>query len=256
MNGKKCWVKQLTHAQAEKLGISEPTPLEMVDYENPKTGEKSKVPAGIDPSFNHNFDRFTALLKLANDKHAKLFAEKLGNRLDNMVLELLTNDSAVNTVSFAGIVARPSEIDRLKMELDGTQSPSEGVVGDEYQQYFDVMLERYNPDIHKVLVKDKSADFAVMEVDKAPKEWTTIDFMLALEAHELDGMNQYLMDNRPKHQAKAWRGLESQILDHLAKSDIVPLDLRNLYLQNRIKLLNFLLSLSKEQQSRIVLITG
>ena len=48
MNGKKYWVKQLTHAQAEKLGISEPTPLEMVDYENPKTGEKSKVPAGID----------------------------------------------------------------------------------------------------------------------------------------------------------------------------------------------------------------
>lgn len=55
-----CWMKQLTKSQADKVGISPETKLNMVDYTNPKTGETYKAPEGIEPSFAHNFDRFTA----------------------------------------------------------------------------------------------------------------------------------------------------------------------------------------------------
>lgn len=75
--GCKCWIKQLTKRQAEQVGISEKTELDTQQYTNPKTGETSDVPVGIDPSFNHNFDRVTALFKLASEKHGRIFANTL-----------------------------------------------------------------------------------------------------------------------------------------------------------------------------------
>lgn len=56
----------------------------MEDYKNPKTGEVSKVPVGVDPSFNHNFDRLTALFKLAEDKHGTDFSERLAKKLNQL----------------------------------------------------------------------------------------------------------------------------------------------------------------------------
>lgn len=84
--GCKCWVKQLTKRQAQKVGISEEKPLEMEDYKNPKTGEVSKVPVGVDPSFNHNFDRLTALFKLAEDKHGTDFSERLAEKAKSIMI--------------------------------------------------------------------------------------------------------------------------------------------------------------------------
>ena len=81
----KCWVKQLTKRQAQKVGISEEKPLEMEDYKNPKTGEVSKVPVGVDPSFAHNHDRFTALIRLAKDKHGRLFANNLKDEAQKLM---------------------------------------------------------------------------------------------------------------------------------------------------------------------------
>lgn len=83
--GCKCWVKQLTKRQAQKVGISEEKPLEMEDYKNPKTGEVSKVPVGVDPSFAHNHDRFTALIRLAEDKHGRLFANNLKDEAQKLM---------------------------------------------------------------------------------------------------------------------------------------------------------------------------
>ena len=118
----------------------------MVDYENPKTGEKSQVPAGIDPSFNHNFDRFTALLKLANDKHAKLFAEKLGIDVENMILEQMMVNSAVTVANFTGITVSQSEVVRLLYDpANGDELIGEAMTGAEYQEYFGVRLERPEP---------------------------------------------------------------------------------------------------------------
>lgn len=57
--GCKCWVKQLTKRQAEKLGVS--------DAIDPKQ----------DVQFNHHHDRLSALLKLAEEKHGGEFGENL-----------------------------------------------------------------------------------------------------------------------------------------------------------------------------------
>ncbi len=105
--GCKCWVKQLTKRQAEQVGVSDPKPLETEDYINPKTGEKTQVPIGIEPSFNHNFDRLTALLKLAKDKHGEMFADKLGidvtieqlNILDLPMVKKVESDGRRNEIA-------------------------------------------------------------------------------------------------------------------------------------------------------------
>lgn len=93
--GCKCWVKQLTRKQAEKIlaeqqkaidaGEAVPFEMEWDEYTNPKTGEVSKVPKGVDPSFAHNHDRFTALIKLAEDKHGRLFASNLKKEAEKLL---------------------------------------------------------------------------------------------------------------------------------------------------------------------------
>lgn len=83
----KCWVKQLTKRQAQKVGISEKTELDTQEYTNPKTGKTSDVPMGIDPSFNHNFDRLTALFKLAEDKHGTDFSERLAEKAKSIMID-------------------------------------------------------------------------------------------------------------------------------------------------------------------------
>lgn len=94
--GCKCWVKQLTKKQAEKVmwqqakdvssGKADPFELEMETVENPRTGEKMTTPKGVHFSFAHNHDRLTALLKLAEDKHGTEF----GKRLRGQVLKQYT----------------------------------------------------------------------------------------------------------------------------------------------------------------------
>lgn len=63
-----CWVKQLTRAQAERAGISDEVELDEVETENPRTGDKIKSPKGVDPSFDHNHDRLTAIRSLYSEK--------------------------------------------------------------------------------------------------------------------------------------------------------------------------------------------
>lgn len=63
-----CWVKQLTKGQAKRAGISEPVELEMVETTNPRTGETVTTPKGIDPSFDHNHDRMSAMRKMYSEK--------------------------------------------------------------------------------------------------------------------------------------------------------------------------------------------
>lgn len=97
--GCKCWVKQLTKRQANKILESQKQAIESGDmipfewetekYTNPKTGEVVNVPKGIDLSFNHNFDRLTALVKLAEDKHSTAFGERLKAQIDEFILDLI-----------------------------------------------------------------------------------------------------------------------------------------------------------------------
>lgn len=52
--GCKCWVRQISQAQAEKIGISESPTIDYHDWQSKATGRIHKVPKGIDPGFEHN----------------------------------------------------------------------------------------------------------------------------------------------------------------------------------------------------------
>ncbi|MDO4897063.1 MAG: phage minor head protein [Moraxella sp.] len=257
--GCKCGVKQLTKTRAQKILDEQAEKgivydIEMEEVKHPLTGEMMTVPKGVHFSFNHNHDRLTALLKLAEDKHGSPFSQALQAQLTDFMLDMAKN-KGVAVASFTGIVARQEQIDRLKMELDGTESLSEGVAGDEWQQYHNVILERYDPNKHKVKVAGQSADFATITDGISPDEWLTIDFMMTVDNEKAKiGMNTML--KHPKKGKKAWDNLKLNIQKHLEKSDIVPIDLRNLDDENRLKLLIYMVSLPKEQQKQIVLIEG
>lgn len=52
--GCKCWVRQLTRAQAEARGIDASPEVPMHDVVNTRTGEVKRVPVGIDPGWERN----------------------------------------------------------------------------------------------------------------------------------------------------------------------------------------------------------
>lgn len=254
--GCKCWVKQLTRRQAEEVGISEKTELDTQEYTNPKTGQTSDVPVGIDPSFNHNFDRLTALFKLANEKHGTDFTERLRNKLLSEMLEYAVKEGNVSITDFTGITAVASEVARLEKELDGNLSPFEAEVADQWQQKNDVTLERFDPAIHNVLVKDKSADYVVVEDGKLPKELTTIDFLFTMPKTAADIMDYRIFDSAKKKDIGFWDKVTESIDEHCQKADILPMDMRNLSYRVSTKIIAYVLSLPKEYQQKIVFITG
>lgn len=74
--GCKCWVKQLTKNQAQKVldeqaekGIAHDIKMEKVKH--PLTGETISTPKGVHFSFNHNHDRLSAMLRLYDEKLVK-----------------------------------------------------------------------------------------------------------------------------------------------------------------------------------------
>lgn len=82
--GCKCWTKQLSTRQAQEIGISRPIELETDTIKNPHTGEMIETTKGIHFSFNHNHDRLSALLKLAQDKHGVDFSKQLADKVVTM----------------------------------------------------------------------------------------------------------------------------------------------------------------------------
>lgn len=55
---------------------------------------------------------------------------------------------------------------------------------------------------------------------------------------------------------KAWDRQKENIINHIEKSDIVPLDLRKFDKQRLEKIIGFVLSLDKKQQNKILIIKG
>lgn len=246
--GCKCWVKQLTKRQAQKVGISEKTELDTQEYTNPKTGKTSDVPMGIDPSFNHNFDRLTALFKLAEAKHGKLFAKKLGDKLKDFMLQTVVNNG-VSMVNFASFVPRPKEVERLINE--GVRG-HEAELTDQWQQYYDVNIVGYKQGVHKVLLEGNPADLAEVDKDLPPIEWKTLDIMFKLsDKANISEFNRSFIKSDQR-----WDDSKDNIIKHLAKADIVPMYLDNFDNYTLTKVMCFVLSLTKEQRKQIVLITG
>lgn len=77
--GCQCSVSPLTRKQAERAGGVSPEPdIDWVDVENPRTGEKVRVPRDITPSFAHNHTRRVEnVLDLAAQRHGAAFAREL-----------------------------------------------------------------------------------------------------------------------------------------------------------------------------------
>lgn len=249
-----CSVKQLTKGQARRAGITENFELETEETINPRTGKKSQTPIGITPSFDHNSgDRLGALMTIASEKHGSDFTRQLESQLDDYIMKLIKPDT-VELVSFAKVTARQAEIERLQIDNKSIRR-SEGVAGDEWQQYYGVNLDRYDDAKHKIKVAGDPADFVEVNAAQPAKDWTILDFMFTVDnAKAQNGMNAMLMKEKTKR--KVWKGLEANIQQHLEKADIVPMDLRPFNTINRIRLLSYVLSLSIEQQKQIKFIVG
>lgn len=257
--GCKCWVKQLTRKQAEKIqfqqakdvsnGKADRFELEMETVENPRTGEKMTTPKGVHFSFAHNHDRLTALLKLAEDKHGTEFGGRLREKLTENMLEYAVKNSAVTVVSFAGITARPAEVARLTAE--GVRQ-SEAELADQWQQHYQVEIVGFEQGVHKMLNPPNPPDLALVDKAVAPIEWKTLDIMYTLESHA-----NVVEFNKGFHKStKAWEKAKANIIKHIDKADIVPMYLDHMDTKTVVRIIGFVLSLSKEQQKKIVFVWG
>lgn len=245
-----CTVSQLTRRQAEREGITEEPEVAMTEFVNPRTGEVVNIPANITPSFAHNHgDRLGALEALFGEKHGMDALDAMIQAREDYLKQRYVTPLELNQVSFAELVADKTEIQRLLIDpLDQKPKLSEAIAAALWQQAYKTVLNRYEG------VSFLSPDFIVVASEGAWAVETTLDFM-----YTMDGLPQYNVDNFNKHFAittKAWASQQQNIQKHLAKADIVPMDMRRMSASNQLILLNYVLSLPKEQRIKIVLILG
>ena len=93
------------------------------------------------------------------------------------------------------------------------------------------------------------ADYLIVSDDLPREEWAKLDFMFTENHERAELMNRYFA-----HTAGAWNTKVDKIQEHFDKADIVPLDLRHLNAANRHKLLQYVLSLPKEQRDKVRLL--
>ncbi len=136
--GCRCWVKQLTQRQAEKEGISDPVDLEMETVENPRTGEKMITPKGVHFNFNHNHDRLSALLKLAEEKHGTAFGNRLHQSVEGQIID-----------EFSKILSPEQYFDKM----------TKGIVNASIKKYFE-----NNPQIIEQARKIGLNDFEIISI--------------------------------------------------------------------------------------------
>lgn len=253
--GCKCWVKQLTKTRAQKILDEQAEKgivydIEMEQVKHPLTGEMMSVPKGVHFSFNHNHDRLTALLKLAEDKHGQEFAEKLGIDLTDKMLELSVKMGSVAVADFTHVAVTQSEVERLLFDpANGDEILSEAMAGAEYQAYYKVRLERPTPERDENGRPKKGFDYWVTDTGQK------LDFLFTMYGEKpirIEKYNQFFA-----HTDDAWKGKIATIQHHFDKADIVPMDLRYITdVKNRVKLISYVLSLPKEQQKKVVFIWG
>ena len=239
-----CSVTQLTRKQAEKYGISDEPEVEVVEVVNQRTGEVVNIPADITPSFAHNHgDRLGALNALFGDKHGTEALDSLIQSRESWLAKRFSMPDTIKTTTLPAKVSK-KELNRLLVDvLDNIAKASEADAAARWQVAHNVKLERY------ALDNETPPDFYIVDADKPKEEWTTIDFMYTQDPSNLfkvEKFNQYFADTELR-----WKDHQLNIQKHLAKADIVPLDLRQLNQLNRMKLVAYVLSLPQEQQAKI-----
>lgn len=181
------------------------------------------------------------------DKNFEPLTLKEMAKIEPVVLGVI-NKPSYQTVNFTDLVVDEKEVKRLLVDLlDNKPKLSEAMAGAEYQAYFGVKLTRPKPEYDEQGKPKAGFDYWVDGTKK-------LDFMYTMHgvnAFKLEKFNQYFA-----YTDDAWGNQKAEIMRHLDKADIIPLDLRYLTDENRVKLIDFVLSLTKEQQKQIVLIEG
>lgn len=128
--GCKCWVKQLTKTRAQKI-LNEQAEkgivydIEMEQVKHPLTGEMMTVPKGVHFSFNHNHDRMTALLKLAQEKHGVEFSDRLKKEIDSLMLDLIFQPNFTRDMLTVGSVSFTTRFNELQsLAVNGNRKNS------------------------------------------------------------------------------------------------------------------------------------
>lgn len=99
--GCQCSVSPLTRKQAERAGGVSPEPdIDWVDVENPRTGEKVRVPRDITPSFAHNHTRRVEnVLDLAAQRHGTAFANSLMQQTAEYIRERVERPNFIGEIA-------------------------------------------------------------------------------------------------------------------------------------------------------------
>ena len=246
--GCKCSVSALTKRQAEEEGIGGEPDVEMVEFTNPRTGKTVLIPDDITPSFAHNHgDRQGAMDALFGDKHGEAaLAEMIAEREAWLDKRYSVPSDKVAVLALPDRVPQ-KEVARLTQQNAANNTAvHEAEAAAAWQKATGDRLEVFDLDLGKGV---KQPDFLI-EVEDTPREqWQTLDFMYTWDADDLFKIGK-LNDS-------IIRGMERQIAQiesHLQKADIVPLDFRRLNAVSRHKILEYVLSLPKEQRDRIRLL--
>jgi len=246
--GCKCSVSALTARQAEEEGIGGEPDVEMVEFTNPRTGKTVLIPDDITPSFAHNHgDRQGAMDALFGDKHGEAaLAEMIAEREAWLDKRYSVPSDKVAVLALPDKVSE-KEVRRLTKEQSANNTKDhEARAAAAWQAETGDRLEVFDLAVEK---GKGQADYLIVSDGKPREEWVTLDFMFTENPDHAELMNRYFA-----HTADAWKGKVDKIQEHFDKADIVPLDLRHLNAANRHKLLQYVLSLPKEQRDKVRLL--
>ena len=246
--GCKCSVSALTKRQAEEEGIGGEPDVEMVEFTNPRTGQKVLIPDDITPSFAHNHgDRQCAMDALFGDKHGEAaLAEMIAEREAWLDKRYSVPSDKVAVLALPDKVSE-KEVRRLTKEQSANNTKDhEARAAAAWQAETGDRLEVFDLAVEK---GKGQADYLIVSDDLPREEWAKLDFMFTENPERAELMNRYFA-----HTAGAWNTKVDKIQEHFDKADIVPLDLRHLNAANRHKLLQYVLSLPKEQRDKVRLL--
>lgn len=169
--------------------------------------------------------------------------------MDKITLEQIMATSLVTVVDFTGITVSASEVERLLFDpANKDDILGEAMTGAEFQVYFGVRLERPTPEFNDNGTPKAGFDYWITDTGER------LDFLFSMYGEQAFKIKQY---NLNFAKGNNWSRKIQTIQEHLEKADVVPMDLRHITdIDNLIRLINYVLSLPKEQQKKVVLIFG
>lgn len=246
--GCKCSVSALTRRQAEREGISGEPDVDMVEFTNPRTGKTVLIPDDITPSFAHNHgDRLGAMDALFGEKNGEeALTAMIAEREAWLDKRYSVPSDKVAVLALSDKVSQ-KEVRRLTKEQSANNTKDhEARAAAAWQAETGDRLEVFDLAVEK---GKGQADYLIVSDDLPREEWAKLDFMFTENPDSAELMNRYFA-----HTTGAWNAKVDKIQEHFDKADIVPLDLRHLNAANRHKLLQYVLSLPKEQRDKVRLL--